>query len=541
MNLQSNEHDFTSQNISTDTPSMSPRRYVLLSLAFMVMIIMLTGSMAIYVLADPDLKPILQMTRVAVEVDRLYQRDVNWNELFDSAMNGMLNRLDRYSTYHEPVQFDRISEEMSGSYVGIGVTVIRDDRGLLIMSVRENGPAGEVGLMSGDVVIMVDSVDLTGMTVQESTGLLRGRAGSEVEVEVFRPSTEDTVTVKVTRRQIDFLHIPFAGYTPENMIYIRLLDFDAGASRDLERALDSLLHVSDRQAQGVILDLRGNPGGLFSESYEAANLFLKSGEFIVGTKGRSRWEAEKHYSTGLDITNGLPMAVLVDRGSASSAEIFSGSLQQLGRAILVGDTTFGKGLVQGFNRYLDGSALRLTVSRYYLEGDKYLNAFDSTLHDTGTGLAPDYPFHFMENDAFPLSLEYTLLLNRFANRYGDEIIDASGHFALHVDWVKRFEEFVREDGFVYTSPLHEQAERLLYVAESAPSLPRTREVARTLVDSTAQYDRDVFSQYATYITMRLKELAYERRFGVSQAYEHAIVTDRPDILYATQLLKGRMQ
>lgn len=515
----------------------SPRRYVVLSLVFMLHIVMICGSMAIYVLADRDFREVLQLARVAVEIDQLYQQEVNWDRLFDGAMNGMLGELDQYSTYHEPSQFERIHEEFSGSYVGIGVTVLRHEEGLLVMSVRENGPAAEVGMLSGDVIIEVDTTNLAGLGVEQSTQLLRGREGTTVDVTVFRPVTDDTVDVTITRRDIVFQHIPYAGLTADSLIYVRILDFDAGTSRDLESALDSLLAIPAERPRGIIIDLRGNPGGLFSEAYNTADLFLEEGQLIVGSRARSRWFTEEYHSTGDDMTNGLPMAVLVDQGSASSSEIFAGAMKQLGRGILVGDTTFGKGLVQGFNQYPDGSALRLTVSRYYLEGDVYLNEFDSTLNDTGRGLAPDYVIGFIEHDPFPLAIERTLLLNRFANIHTDEIIQASGDFGLSDDWVNRFRAYALEEGFEYRSPLREDAEVLLDLTENDPTLAETRRVTESIVRQARAADSTAFDRYGNYIKFRLKQLAFERRYGMTEAYARAIVPDRPDIQFAAQLLK----
>ncbi len=517
--------------------SLSERRQLLYSALFMVIIVLLTGSMGIYVLADRDMQCAVRFARVIMEIDRLYQREVDWSRLFDIAMESMFAKLDRYSGYYKPGQFSRINEELSGKYTGIGVSVIRHEDGLLIMSVRENGPAAEVGLLSGDIIITADNTSLGALDVETAVGLLRGPEGSEIALEVWRPASGDTLHSTVTRRIIDLEHIPYAGFTPDSIVYIRLLDFDAGASFDLEMALDSLLHKQDVYPRGIILDLRGNPGGLFHEAYQSANLFLDEGRFIVGTKGRSRWSEEKHYSSGEDITGGLPLAVIVDGGSASSAEIMAGALKQLGRAVLVGDTTFGKGLVQGFTRFFDGSALRLTVSRYYLEGNVFLNEFDSTLNDVGHGLAPDYVVSFVEHEYFPQQLEHSLLMHRFANQNQEAIIEASDHFSLDDVWVRRFADFARAEGFEYQSPVTRSAEFVAEVARIEPSGPRFRAAVGRLLRKSRREDSHQFEHYAGYIKMRLKELALERKCGTYAAYNRAIVPQRPDILFTARLLR----
>jgi carboxyl-terminal processing protease len=320
------------------------------------------------------------------------------------------------------------------------------------------------------------------------------------------------------------------------MLYIRVLDFESGASRDINDALDTLIVNGKHNPRGVILDLRGNPGGLLTEAYRTASLFLNKGEFIVGTDGRSRWNEERHYATGPDLTNGLPMAILVDNGSASASEIVAGSLHQLGRALLVGDTTFGKGLVQGITQLSDGSALRLTISRYYLEGGLYLNRFDSTLSDTGSGLAPDYPVQFVERDEFPLRIETSLLLQKFANLHQDEIIAASQHLALPKAWVDRFRSFSRDSGFIYTSSQTQSAQLLVELAVVEQSSKAVFNAALEILHKSQQDDMAQFERYADYIRTRLKQLAWERKFGTYREYADVIVRERPDIRYAAHLL-----
>lgn len=522
----------------SDEPKTS-RFALTLSVFFLFATVLISGGMGVYVLSDKDLQESFDFARVAQEIEMIYPGQVNWSQLFDDAMAGMIGRLDRFSTYHEASQFGRIREELSGSYTGIGVSVVQHQRGLLIMTVREDGPAARAGLMSGDIIVGVDSTALAGLGIEASTGLLRGTEDTKVHISVERPTEADTLEIEITRSRIDFIRVPYAGFTADSMIYIRLLDFDAGASKAVESALDSLMNDKSVTPQGVILDLRGNPGGLFNEAYETANLFLDKGQFIVGTKGRSRWNDEKHYSSGQDLTGGLPMAVLVDNGSASSAEIASGSLKQLGRAILVGDTTFGKGLVQGFTRFLDGSALRLTISRYYLEGNVFLNEFDSTLNDVGHGLPPDRVVDFVERESFPRAIDQSLLLNRFANLHTDDIIDASNQFSLDDSWVDKFEAYTRTQGFDYESPLRRSAETLYNVAHLDSHHPSTVTAAQRLLAEARDVEGDQFRRYGKYIKMRLKQIAYERKFGTREAYAKAIVPDRADIRIAAELLKAR--
>jgi len=513
------------------------RRTIVLSAIFMFLIILLAGAAGVFILSDKSLKQALIFVNFTLELEENYPGQLDWDQLLVSAREAMFEQLDRYSGFVEVNQFEQLDEELSGSYSGIGVSVVRHDRGLLIMSVRENSPAAEVGLLSGDIIIEADDVVLAGLTSDKSTRLLRGKEGTSVKVAVFRPVLEDTLTVDVTRRKVDLLHVPFAGYTPDSVIYIRVLDFEAGTTDDIEAALDSLLNNKDITPRGIILDLKGNPGGLFLEAYHTANLFLEKGKFIVGTDGRSRWKEEKHYSSGRDKTGGLPLAVIVDGGSASSAEIVSGALKQLDRAVLIGDTTFGKGLVQGFTRFPDGNGLRLTISRYYLEGGIYLNEFDTALNEVGSGLAPDYYFRFSERTLFPRLLENSLLLQRYANLHEEEIIARSENFELANSWVDSFEVFTRENNFLYVSPETELARLLVELSHFESRSPDTRRAASGILDIARKNDIGKFEEYRAYIKMRLRQIAIERKYGTYRAYADVIVRSRPDIQLAARILK----
>jgi C-terminal peptidase prc len=520
-------------------PPPSDNRSLLQATVLAVLLLLISGGMAVYVLVDGDLKLALDFVRIATELEDVYPDPIDHERLISSARQAMLDKLDRYSTYIEARQFRHLREELSGAYSGIGVSVVSHDNGLMIMSVRENGPADRVGLLSGDIIVTADSVPLKGVNSEDATDLLRGEAGTPVTLGVYRPVSQDTIVVEIVRSRIELLHIPFAGFTPDSLIYVRVLDFETGAADDLRDVLDSLIPREAHRACGLILDLRGNPGGLLSEAHRTADLFLDGGRFIVGTDSRSRWHEERYYSTGEDVTGGLPIAVLIDRGSASAAEIVAGALGQLDRAILVGDTTFGKGLVQGLTRFPDGSGLRLTISRYYLEGGIYLSDLDSALNNGGQGLAPDYYVSYIERDPFPRALENSLVLRQFANLFQDEIIEWSKSSRLSQDWADRLARYAADNGFTYNSLTTITAEQLLNLALAEQRTPELVSAIREALHRSRESDKEQFERYHRYIETRLKQIAYERKYGVYRAYAEITVRERPDIQYAAALLKAR--
>jgi C-terminal peptidase prc len=512
------------------------RKSLALSLTLLVLMVLLSGVMGVYVLSDPDIAQAYLLASAVLKIDRHYVSQFDPDDLLASARQAMFEGLDRYSGYIKATEFARINEEFSGRYSGIGVAVAPHEMGLMITSVRDDGPASEAGLKIGDVIIGADSVNFSEITANAAAGHLRGKKDTDVLVHVFRPASSDTMAVALTRRRISLKHIAFAGYTSDNVLYIRLLDFEAGTAEDLKAAFDSLLNKKNVDPQGIILDVRGNPGGLFTEAYRTADLFLEKGTFIVGTEARSRWDEERHFAGDADATEGLPLAVLVDHGSASAAEIVAGALQQAARAVLVGDTTFGKGLVQRYLRFPNGDGLRLTIARYYFDHNLYLNDFDSTLDDVGHGLVPDYYFSPEETYQFPLVLENSLLLYQFAALHQDEIIASMESGGLTGNWVEEFAEYAKDNHFTYQSPVTQKAKHIQQLSDQVDVSSTTKQAIEGLLRTATADDQDQFHIHADFIRSRLQEIAFERKFGTYRTFREVIVRRHSIINSAAKIL-----
>ena len=514
----------------------NPRRSIFLTLVFSIILLLIAGGISIFVISDKSIEDILLLSSAARTIEDYYPEEVDWDEMILSARDAMFARLDRYSTFYQDEQFEELDEHMSGGYSGIGISVLPHDSGLLIMSVRENGPAYEAGLMNGDIIEKADSVLFADLSPAKSSTLLRGKENTFVNITVYRPSSDERFELSVERRRIPFLHIPFAGYTDDSVVYIRLLDFNFGASQDLKDALDSLVIEGAYRPKGIILDLQGNPGGLFSEAYEIADLFLDEGYMIVGTDGRSRWEDLQYQSTGTDITNGLPLILLVDNGSASASEIVSGALQSTQRAMLVGDTTFGKGLVQGFVQFPNGDGLKLTVSRYFFGDSVYLNDFDSTLEDVGHGLVPDHYIESKHYTFFQRELENHLVLGPFTAMYEENIISEYESDSLSDRWIGLLVGYMNDQGKSTRSYRTILAENMELIAslESLPSLELKS--IKEIIEISQNEDIKQFYENKRYIKNRLIEIAYNRKFGDYYSYKNLLLKIRPEIRYASDLL-----
>lgn len=512
------------------------RRSILTMTALLSFMILLNGVMALHVLSDPSFRQAYRLLQVANLIDKHHVEEVDWERLIPIGRRALMDDLDRYSGYVTPDDFAQKRQQREGYYSGIGVTVLGHEDGLLIHSVRDDGPGKAAGLLPGDIIIAADSTLLADKTSREASALLRGEDGSMVTLKLFRPAEADSLEFKVKRGEVIFHHVAYAGYTPDSVVYIKLTDFAPGATDDVEAALDSLVD-GQVSVPGIILDLRGNPGGLFIEAQATASLFLDDGLFLVGTDGRSIWNNEQFTASGGDRVNGLPMAVLVDRFSASASEIVAGALKQNNRAALVGDTTFGKGLVQGFLRFLGDDGLRLTISRYYFQGRVYLNEFDSTLHDTGHGLPPDHFYRSGGTDSFVRVLERSFLLQRFAHLHQAEILAQADSGELDDVWIDLLADFIEEE-FEYPSDLMLKVELLLDVLKEQGDTLQTKTTTQDLLAAATRHDRQRLYRYQPYIKRRLAHLAYERAYSVYRAYDEVFVKHEPGIaLAAEQLLK----
>lgn len=510
------------------------RRELLIAALVSTFMILVAGGMGMYVLSDPGFRSAQQLATAAHVIDTYFHDEIDWVQAMEDGHKAMIDRLDRFSLYLTADQMQRLRDDQSGGYDGIGVTVAGDSAGVLIISVRQEGPAAIAGLLPGDVIVEADGHPLTGLELDEASAYLRGDDGTKLATRVARPAEDDTLEVTIVRSRLEFEHIPFAGYTDDSVLYLRLSGFEPGAADAVEATLDSLF--DGVTATALVLDLRGNPGGMFTESYRIADLFLDEGELIVGTNGRSRWETDEYWARSADQTKGLAMAILVDQGTASAAEILAGALQQNGRACIIGDTTYGKGLVQGFFGFPDGDGLRLTVSRYYLENNVYLNDFDSSLNDVGRGLVPDYLIAIESDLEFVRAVEIAMILPRFAYRHQAQILTEAAADTLNDAWIGLLADDAIGNGWEYAGVLTELAtisEELSQIGDHASD---TRRMARQAADLARQDDRRQFVANGSYLKRRLVQLVVQRARSTYASYAEAVIDYDPAIRMATRLL-----
>jgi carboxyl-terminal processing protease len=297
-----------------------------------------------------------------------FYKPVDESKLDDAALKGIVESLDDpYSHYLTPKEATAFQESVSGQFEGVGMSVEKDERGLRVLNVFDGSPAAGAGIRKQDLILSVDGRSIAGLSSEVATGRIKGKAGTKVQLEVFTPGSEDTRTLKVERERI---HVPVAtGRVVERdghkLGIVKLAGFSSGAHAALRRQVDKVLKDG---AQALVLDLRGNGGGLLTEGVLVASTFIEDGR-IVSVRGRHRAERVEN-AQGDAIDPKIPVVVLVDGGSASASEIVTGALRDRHRATVVGTNTFGKGLVQEVEPLSNGGYLDLTVANYYLPGGK---------------------------------------------------------------------------------------------------------------------------------------------------------------------------
>ncbi len=296
------------------------------------------------------------------KINKEYVDEINQNEVMDAAINGVLQSLDPYSAYMSPETFESMRTETSGEFGGLGIEVSMEAGVVKVISPLDESPAYEAGVKAGDYIVKINNHQVQGKTLSQAVDLMRGPVGSDIEITVRRRGERKALVFNITRKIIKIQSVK-SEKIDNNIGYIRLTAFNENSSAQVKKKIREF--DKDKKINGYILDLRNNPGGLLSQAIKISDFFLSDGE-IVSTKSRKENENRKWFANTGDILNGKTLVVLINNGSASASEILAGALKDHKRAILVGETTYGKGSVQSIIPLKNNGAIRLTISKYYL-------------------------------------------------------------------------------------------------------------------------------------------------------------------------------
>ena len=296
-------------------------------------------------------------------IQKNYVKEVEDEKVIEFAINGMLQSLDPHSGYMDIDQYTDMQEETEGEFGGLGIEITMENGFIKVITPIDDTPAAAAGIIPGDYITHINGESIQGQSLQEGVDKLRGLVGTSVEISIARVGEEKELIKSIKRAIITVQAVKFR--RENNIGYIRLISFSEQAGGGIKNAIKSLQKdIGESNLTGFILDLRNNPGGLLGQSIEVTNHFLSSGE-IVSTKGRNKRDIARFDATKGDLTNGKPIIVLINEGSASASEIVAGALQDHKRAIIVGAQSFGKGSVQTIFPLNDKSAIRMTTALYY--------------------------------------------------------------------------------------------------------------------------------------------------------------------------------
>jgi len=306
---------------------------------------------------------------VLEKINKEYVDEINQSNSMDSAINGLLQSLDPYSAYMSPDIYNEMQTETSGEFGGLGIEVGMESGVVKVISPIDDTPASKAGIKAGDYIVKIDNIQVQGKSLTEAVEIMRGPVGSEIELTVRRIGEKKALIFKIVREIIEIQSVK-TDLIEENIGYIRLTSFNENSGAQIKKKIKEF--ENNKNVNAYILDLRNNPGGLLSQAIKISDFFLDNGE-IVSTKSRKPSENRRWFAKNGDLTNGKTLVVLINYGSASASEIVAGALKDHKRAILLGESSYGKGSVQSIIPLKNDGAIRLTVAKYYLPSGKSIS------------------------------------------------------------------------------------------------------------------------------------------------------------------------
>lgn len=494
------------------------------------------------------------------EVNTYYVDEVDPKKLIETGIVGMLNQLDPYTDYIPEESKEAFSIQTTGQYAGVGALIGIVNKKTVITNPYVGFPAHRAGLKVGDEFVSVDGKNVEGKVTSEVSNLLKGNPNTEVEIEVKRFGQNETIKVKLVREKIKITNIVYQGLVGEDVGYIKLDEFTPGAGKEVEDAIAALKKLG---AKKLILDLRDNPGGSLYEAVNIVNAFIPKGKEVVSTRGKVQ-DWNKTYTTlnnPVDVE--IPLAVITSGGSASASEIVAGSLQDYDRAILIGQKTFGKGLVQTTRQIAYNAQLKVTTAKYYIPSGRCIQALDYTHRKSdgsvekiadslkrefktkkgrkvfdGAGLDPDHLIKAEEYSTALIELVSEGYLFEYSSRYcGEHPIPPASlrDFKLSDLEYKKFVDWVKQQKFTYTSELEKKAAELIASAKAERYYDDLKTPLSDLQNKINQYRNTDFTRLKSEISSILEaQIGFHYKLTTGQV-EASLHRDR-EIMEAKRIL-----
>ncbi len=419
------------------------------------------------------------------ELNMFYVDEVDPGKLIKTSIDDMLSSLDPYTNYISEDQIEDFRFMTTGEYAGVGALISKQNNKIVIAEPYEGFPAQKFGLRAGDVLLEVEGKSTSEMNTEDVSSLLKGPANKPVKIKYERYGEKKPITIDVVREKISIGAVPYYGMLDKTTAYIRLSSFTDNCSSDVKKAL---LELKKNEPHSLILDLRGNPGGLLNEAVEIVNLFVPKGSEIVSTRGKvTQWD-KVYKATSNPVDTTINIAILTNSGSASASEIVAGAIQDLDRGIIVGTRTFGKGLVQTTRDLSYNTKLKVTTAKYYIPSGRCIQALDYSHRNEdgsvgnvpdslisefttkkgrkvydGGGVVPDLKLESETLSNLSVALITKFMVFDFATKYSNEnaTIPSPEEFQITDDIYNQFISYVKGSEFVYESQSQEELNDLI--------------------------------------------------------------------------------
>jgi len=501
---------------------------------------------------------------VAFSVNRDYVDTVDPEELIKAGIKGMMKTLDPFSVLQDVKAHDRLMEMTEGRYEGLGMAIAKRNDVITVISPIEGTPAYRMGLKAGDQIIQIDDKPTEEMTTEEASKLMRGERGTTVTLKIKREGVGELLEYTIERAIIELKNVPYHGVMDGGIGYVRLSKFSKESGKELR---DAIIELKSRNIKGLILDLRSNGGGLLDQAVETANLFLGDGKLIVYTQGRSEVKRE-YFARGNPVYGEDPLAILVNEGTASASEIVSGAVQDWDRGVIIGNTTFGKGLVQRvIQRNLPPDYfLKLTVAKYYVPSGRCIQKPEMVKEHSsgeeksdslvvsereifytkggrevygGGGIVPDI---VIEREKYK-PIEYNLLRQSmffdFAVSYVAKHPDIPEDFEVDDQVITEFKQFLEEKNFTYKSALEQDLDTLKKHIENQEKSELFAQVLENMESLVKKEKEKDFDQSIDYIKKSIKRDILNNLYGERGYYEEIILKTDPHIQKAFEILTDK--
>ena len=499
-------------------------------------------------------------TTLFKELNMNYVDETNPAQLMDTAINAMLEDLDPYTHYWNEQEVQAARIDNAGEYTGIGATVgIKADK-IVILEPYKDYPADKAGLKAGDEIIKIGNINVADFK-EDAGELLKGAPNSNIELTFKRRG--ETKTTTLTRGAVEIKAVPYYKLLEDNSAYIVLSQFNRNASAETIKALKEL---KSQGADKVILDLRGNPGGLLSEAINVANIFVPEGELITSTRSAVEKYNQTFSTTRKPVDTEIPVVVLINGRSASASEIVAGSLQDLDRGVVIGARSFGKGLVQRPKDLTYGTQLKVTISRYYTPSGRCIQALDYSRRDAegnavrltstdynefktrngrkvydGGGITPDINLETSEfSDITNAILQENAIFDYATNYYYQHELKTPEEFKFTDQDYADFTKFLEDSGFEYTTATEKELEQVMAAAEKEGYQQEISADYQEMLRSISASKEQALTSKKAEIKSLLSEEIIKRYFYKEGLYDY-YVKENPEIIKAKEVLKDKNQ